>query len=133
MKRLLCLIPLLMLILGCPRREPLPDEKTMARMTPQQRGGAYFRHFACASCHRLDDKKGLGPAALGMWGRTVTHTDGSTATVDRAYLAQKLRDPRQRTTVGFSAGSMPVAELTDVQIDELAAYLKSVKSSAGTP
>src|SRR6516162_6015094 len=40
----------------------------------------------CLSCHSVDGSEGIGPTLKGIFGRTEKMTNGSTITVDDAYL-----------------------------------------------
>ena len=78
----------------------------------------------CVACHTVDGSPGVGPTWKGLYGKTETMTDGSTALVDDAYLKAFIRNPQARAVKGF-APVMPKIELTDDELAALAAYIKS--------
>jgi cytochrome c oxidase subunit 2 len=80
---------------------------------------------ACAACHTIDGSPRVGPTWKGLYGKTETMTDGSTAQVDEAYLRAFIRDPQARQVKGF-APVMPKIELTDEELAALVAYIQSL-------
>ena len=78
----------------------------------------------CVACHTIDGSAGVGPTWKGLYGKTETMVDGSTALVDDAYLKDFIRNPQARAVKGF-AQVMPKIDLTDDELAALAAYVKS--------
>ena len=74
------------------------------------------------ACHTVDGRPGVGPTWKGLYGKTETFTDGSTALVDEAYLRGFIRDPKARNVKGF-APVMPQIELAGDELDALVAYI----------
>jgi cytochrome c2 len=70
------------------------------------RGEELWGSAGCAGCHSIDGSEGVGPTVQGLAGSTVTLADGSTATVDAAYLARAITDPDAQISEGFEAGIM---------------------------
>lgn len=83
----------------------------------------------CASCHSLDGSKKVGPTFLGIFGREVTFTDGTTATVDEAYIRESIRNPQAKVVEGFQPIMPPFGEdrLSDEEIDAIIAFLKTLE------
>jgi cytochrome c553 len=81
----------------------------------------------CTACHGAKGEGGIGPAWTGALGSTVTLTDGSTATVDEAYLTRSIKDPAAQVVAGFSV-SMPKNNLSDQDVADLVAYISALKS-----
>jgi cytochrome c oxidase subunit 2 len=50
----------------------------------------------CMACHTLDGNIYVGPSWKGIWGRTEELVDGSTVTVDEAYVIESMREPSKR-------------------------------------
>ncbi len=82
--------------------------------------------FACISCHTSSGAKGVGPTWRGLYGSTVTLTDGSTVTADWAYITESISAPRVKIAEGFQAVMPTYASLSDADINALAAYIKSL-------
>jgi cytochrome c oxidase subunit 2 len=87
-------------------------------------GRALAQSKGCVACHSVDGSPGVGPTWKGLYGKTETMTDGSTALVDDAYVAAFIRNPQARSVKGF-AKVMPKIDLTDAELAALAAYIKS--------
>jgi cytochrome c oxidase subunit 2 len=85
----------------------------------------------CIACHTVDGNAGVGPTWKGLYGKTETMADGSTALVDEAYLKAFIRDPAARGVKGFPP-IMPKIDLTDQEVADLIAYIKST-AGAGQP
>ncbi|MDR6536863.1 cytochrome c oxidase subunit II [Variovorax soli] len=111
----------------------LKDKETFAvtQRPPTGEGGqvAQGRALAnakgCAACHSVDGSTRVGPTWKGLFGKTETMSDGSTALVDDAYLGAFIRDPQTRTVKGF-APVMPKIPLTEEELSALVAYIKSL-------
>ena len=58
-------------------------------------------------------------------GTEVTLTDGSTVTVDEAYLTRSITEPDAQVVEGFSV-KMPKTALTDAEVADLVAYIASL-------
>jgi cytochrome c oxidase subunit II len=115
----------------------------LAVMAPEERGAMWAAEFVCASCHTIDGTAGAGPTWQGLFGREETLTDGSTITVDEAYLAESILDPNAHIVAGFQPNQMPpnfeqrfeerqnsMAEEQDAEVDILAdliAYIKTLE------
>jgi cytochrome c oxidase subunit 2 len=84
----------------------------------------------CIACHSLDGSVVVGPSWKGLFGKTETLADGSTVTVDEAYLKESIVDPNAKIVSGFSPDIMLKdfgAKLTAEQIDAIVEYIKTVK------
>jgi uncharacterized membrane protein len=89
-----------------------------------QKGGRLFLSQGCAACHHLGSAQ-LAPDLQGLFNSAVTLTDGSTVAADEAYLRESIREPQRRIVKGFAA-SMPPLPLSEEQVNQLVAYLKSL-------
>jgi cytochrome c oxidase subunit II len=86
----------------------------------------------CVACHTVDGSPLVGPTWKGLYGKTETMTDGSTAKVDEAYLRAFIRNPTARVVKGFSP-IMPHFDLSEQELTALVAYIKAQGgTSAGT-
>jgi cytochrome c oxidase subunit 2 len=89
------------------------DEKNaapaFAEMTPEERGAFWYsaEGFGCVACHSLDGAPGVGPTWQGLYNRQEQLTDGSTVTVDDAYIINSILDPNSQITAGFNPNLMP--------------------------
>lgn len=85
--------------------------------------------LGCRSCHSVDGTKGSGPTWKGIFGSTVTLADGSTATVDEAYLQESLLNPNAKVVQGFPSNTMPSydGQVSEAEISLLVEYIKSLR------
>jgi len=80
----------------------------------------------CLSCHSIDGSEGIGPTLKGILGRTEKMTDGSTITVDAAYLTESIVKPEVKIPQGYD-DLMTKTELTDEEVEEIVEYLETLK------
>ncbi|MBX7144579.1 MAG: cytochrome c oxidase subunit II [Oligoflexia bacterium] len=101
-----------------------------ANMTPAQKGEHIYRDaaYACFGCHSVDGSKVVGPTFKGVYGRQEKLTDGSSVTVDDAYIKNSILNPGAQIVEGF-ANMMPPFQgrLNDDDIKNIIEYLKTVK------
>ncbi|HJV95002.1 MAG TPA: cytochrome c oxidase subunit II [Albitalea sp.] len=87
-------------------------------------GAALAQSKGCIACHSVDGSTRVGPTWKGLFGKTETMADGSTAHVDEDYLKTFIREPSARVVKGFTP-IMPKIELTDAEMDALVAYIRA--------
>lgn len=92
-------------------------------------GQALAQSRGCVACHTVDGSPRVGPTWKGLYGKTETMQDGSTALVDETYLQSFIRNPQARGVKGF-APVMPRIELSDTELAALVAYIQSLGSPA---
>lgn len=80
----------------------------------------------CLSCHSTDGSTIVGPTWKGLYGHEVPLTDGTTVIADDAYITQSIREPNAQVVEGFPAIMPPFDYLTDQDIADLIAYIKSL-------
>jgi cytochrome c oxidase subunit 2 len=98
-----------------------------ASQTPEGRGQALVAANGCAACHSINGSPGIGPTWFGLFGRTETLTDGSTVVADEAYIHESIKAPQAKIVRGFENQLMPAYGFTDEQIDDIVAYIKTLR------
>lgn len=100
--------------------------------TPVQAGQRLFTQVGCVSCH-MTDSKVRGPSLNGIVGTTVTFNDGAKATVDEGYLREAILNSQAHLVAGYDP-IMPLYKglLTEEQVIQLIAYIKSLSSDGGS-
>ena len=96
---------------------------------PVLRGQNWVKQTGCLSCHSIDGTQNIGPTFKGLYGSPVTLDNGTTVTADDTYCIDSIRSPGKEVVKGFN-NIMPAdiaANLTDQQIQDIIAYLKSLK------
>jgi cytochrome c oxidase subunit 2 len=92
-----------------------------------ERGAELAKDSGCQSCHQ--DEDGLGPTWNGLYGSTRTLDDGSTVTADDDYLVLAIREPGEQKVDGFSVAMPRYDDLSDQEVADLVAYIRSLGSS----
>ena len=93
-----------------------------------QQGQSLSQRFGCTGCHSTDGSRLTGPTWMGLFGSEVTLSDGSTITVDEAYVHESILDPPKKVVQGFSP-VMPIFKdrLHDNDIRALTEWIKSLQ------
>ncbi len=79
----------------------------------------------CITCHSLEPGKTLvGPSMAGIAGRAGNTAPGQSA---EQYLRQSITEPDAHVVAGFQKGLMPKPTLSDQQVNDLIAYLLTLK------
>jgi cytochrome c oxidase subunit 2 len=86
-----------------------------------ERGEKLSQQHGCLACHSLDGNRGVGPTWKGMYGRTETLADGSSITVDEAYLRESITDASAKIVEGFPP-VMQSYPMSDGDLDAMIAY-----------
>lgn len=86
-------------------------------------GSELFVEIGCQACHTETDTD-LAPTLHGIWGTEVELEDGSTVTVDEAYVRRSITDPGSDVVAGFDA-RMPIFGLSESEVDRLIEYVRS--------
>ncbi|MFQ5611038.1 MAG: cytochrome c oxidase subunit II [Anaerolineae bacterium] len=100
-------------------------------LTPAEAGEKVAELQGCTACHSVDGTAGVGPTWQGLFGREESLADGSTVTVDEAYLRESIVAPNDDIVAGFAPNLMPSTfgnVLTAEEIDNLIAYIKSLSN-----
>lgn len=85
----------------------------------------------CGACHKTDGTSLLAPSWKGLYGKNESVTENRqkiTVKVDEAFIKESILKPQQKITVGFENTIMPVFPVTDEEIDQLIAFIKSLKN-----
>jgi cytochrome c oxidase subunit 2 len=81
----------------------------------------------CLACHSSDGSMVVGPTFKGLFGRTEKLADGSEIVVDEAYIRKSILYPNADIVEGFQSGLMPKVVVTDIEIDSIISYIKTIK------
>lgn len=81
----------------------------------------------CLACHSVDGQSGIGPTFKGVYGRTQKLADGSTATVNDAFIREKILNPNAKILAGKFEQEMPKTDLTREEIEEIIEYIQTLK------
>jgi cytochrome c oxidase subunit II len=90
-------------------------------------GKALVAQNGCGGCHSIDGSKLVGPTWRGLFGSQVKLSDGSVVTANEAYLIESIAKPSAKVVDGFPDHVMPIFNLTDAQIKNIASYIETLK------
>jgi cytochrome c oxidase subunit 2 len=96
---------------------------------PVVRGQVYATVYGCQNCHSVDGTKIVGPSWKGIYGNQEALQDGSTITVDDAYIIESILTPSAKIVSGFT-DLMPKNfrdQLSDAQISDIIQFIKTLK------
>ena len=96
--------------------------------TMAQAGAKLYDQLACITCHGT----GKGPPLVGVYGKPVKLSDGSTVIADDAYLRESVLYPSAKIVQGYGP-IMPTfkGQVTEEQLLQLIAYIKSLSPQEG--
>lgn len=96
--------------------------------TPEGQGKLLAVKNGCTGCHSVDGSSGIGPTWFGIYGANVNLADGSTVPVSDDFIAESILNPNATIVQGFASPSqMPAFVLTQDQINNMIAYIKTLK------
>ncbi|RMG69144.1 MAG: cytochrome c oxidase subunit II [Calditrichaeota bacterium] len=114
-------------------KKPAGEEKKAGEETGEgdpERGKRIVQgKGACTACHSLDGSRLVGPSFKGLFGRKETVlVDGKEqeVVVDEAYVIESIKNPSAKVVKGYQP-LMPPQQLTDQEIRDVIAYLKTLK------
>jgi uncharacterized membrane protein len=103
----------------------IPAAGTSGPPSAATEGAKLFLSQGCAACHQTGSSQ-LGPGLQGVAGSTQILADDSKVIADDVYLRESIRQPQLKIVKGFAPAMPPFAHLTDKQVDQLVAYLKTL-------
>jgi cytochrome c oxidase subunit 2 len=101
-------------------------------LTMAARGEQLFQQLGCVSCH-LPDGMGRGPSLGGKFGEQQLLSNGSTVTVDDAYVRESILTPQMKLAAGYQP-LMPTFQglVNEEGVMSLIEYIKSLPPSGQT-
>ena len=105
------------------------DERAAAGPgNPVDQGAQLAEDNGCTACHSTGTEALVGPGWGGLYSTEETLADGTTVTVDDAYLSRAIIDPDAQIVAGFDAGLMPpyADVLRTDQVSAIVAYIRSL-------
>jgi cytochrome c oxidase subunit 2 len=104
---------------GAAVAEPVIDPNVKA-------GAKLFVSQTCATCHQGGSSQ-LGPSLNGIYGKPVILADNTRVVANDAYLRSSILNPQAQIVKGYPAAMPSFAHLKPEQVDQLVAYIKSLK------
>lgn len=85
----------------------------------------------CGACHKTDDTHLIAPSWKSLFGKEEKVMENGkeiSVKVDEAYIRESIKTPQLKITVGFDKTPMPVFPITDEEIEQVIAYMKTLKN-----
>jgi cytochrome c oxidase subunit 2 len=120
----MCVVASLLVLGACGDEAPTQSQA----QSPAERGLALANANACLACHAVDDRRGVGPGWLGIYGTTRKLKDGSSVVVDDAYLRRSMLEPSAQIVEGYD-DVMITAAVNEEQIADIIAFIKELGTS----
>ncbi|MBK9209433.1 MAG: cytochrome c oxidase subunit II [Anaerolineales bacterium] len=99
-----------------------------AAQTPEGQGKLLVVKNGCGGCHSITSTPlPSAPTWFGLFGSNVELADGSTVVADDAFLTESIVDPTAKEVKGFSPSTMPPYVLTEEEVANIIAYIKTLK------
>jgi cytochrome c oxidase subunit II len=98
-----------------------------AAATPEGRGQALVAASGCSACHSINGASGIAPTWLGLFGSQVKISGDGVVTADEAYIHESIKAPQAKIVAGFENQLMPTYGFPDNKIDDIVAYIKTLK------
>ncbi|MFQ3611553.1 MAG: c-type cytochrome, partial [Fimbriimonadales bacterium] len=108
--------------------EPAKEVATAGGVDPElaKKGEAVYNQLGCNTCHMNPKSAVKSPDLRGLYGHEVKLTNGQTVKADEAYLIESIKNPTAKVVEGYQPVMPPYAALSDEQINQLVAYIKSL-------
>lgn len=113
-----------------PDAKPVNKGEALSEAEMVLQGEQVYTLKGCAACHKTDGTSQLAPSWKGLYGKEEKVSENGkplTIKVGDDYIRESIKLPQQKITVGFENTPMPVFPVTDNEIDQLIAYIKSLK------
>lgn len=91
------------------------------------KGKLVFVQVGCNACHMSPAVGKDYPDLRGLYGSQVKLKDGSTVVADEAYLRESILNPNKQIVAGYPPSMPPYNYLKEEQVNQLIAYIKSLK------
>jgi cytochrome c oxidase subunit 2 len=95
-------------------------------------GRRLFLEAGCSACHAGHSVVSAPPLA-GLFGRTIHLTGGGTLVADDNYVRDSIVNPGARVVAGYESVMPAYTQLSEEELMEIGAYLKSLNADAPPP
>jgi|GEM_PF-797074 len=91
------------------------------------KGKLVFVQVGCKTCHMNPATGNMYPDLRGLYGSQRKLKDGSTVVADEEYLRESIVNPNAKLVAGYAPVMPPYNYLKEEQVQQLVAYIKSLK------
>jgi cytochrome c oxidase subunit II len=110
---------------------PVSATATLSEAEMALAGEQVYTLKGCGACHKTDGTNLIAPGWKGLFGKeekVIENGKEVSVKVDEVYIRESIKTPQQKITVGFSKTPMPVFPITDEEIEQVIAYMKTLKN-----
>lgn len=106
------------------------SNESMSEADMAKLGEKVYTIKGCGACHKTDGTSVLAPSWKGLFGKEEKVKENGkelTVKVDEAFIKESIKTPSKKITAGFEKTAMPVFPVDDKEIDQLIAFIKTLK------
>lgn len=110
---------------------PVKTDQKLSESEMALMGEQVYTLKGCGACHKTDGTSQIAPTWKGLFGkeeRVIENGKEINVKVDETYIKESIKTPQQKITVGFAVTPMPVFPMTDDEIEQVIAYMKTLKN-----
>lgn len=107
--------------------QPAETKPAAATDSEAAKGKLVFLQTGCNACHMNSAVGNQYPDLRGLYGSEVKLKDGKTVIADEPYLRESIVNPNKQIVAGYPPTMPPYGYLKEEQINQLIAYIKSLK------
>ena len=114
-----------------PAARPKKTDKKLSEPEMALMGEQVYTLKGCGACHKIDGTSQIAPAWNGLFGKQEKVMENGkeiTVVVDEDYIRESIKDPNLKITKNFESTPMPAFPLSDDEIDQVIAYMKTLKN-----
>lgn len=114
-----------------PAAVPVKTGQKLSETEMALMGEQVYTLKGCGVCHKTDGTSQIAPTWKGLFGKEEKVMENGkevTIKVDEAYVTESIKKPQQKVALGFDKTPMPVFPMTDEEIEQVIAYMKTLKN-----
>lgn len=107
--------------------KPTETQPQTAQDPEAAKGKLVFIQTGCNACHMNSAVGSQYPDLYGLYGSEVKLEGGKTVIADDEYLRESILNPNKQVVAGYAPSMPPFSYLKEEQVDQMIAYIKSLK------
>jgi mono/diheme cytochrome c family protein len=110
---------------------PVKTDQKLSETEMALVGEQVYTLKGCGACHKTDGTSQIAPTWKGLFGKEEKVKENGkelSIKVDEAYIRESIKTPQLKITVGFENTPMPVFPMTDDEVEQVIAYMKTLKN-----
>jgi cytochrome c oxidase subunit 2 len=110
---------------------PVKTDQKLSETEMALVGEQVYTLKGCGACHKTDGTSQIAPTWKGLFGKEEKVKENGkelSIKVNEAYIRESIKTPQLKITVGFENTPMPVFPMTDDEVEQVIAYMKTLKN-----